>query len=91
MEDNNIVIGSFCSTAEKDTYVYPKEIPGYVTDYLTRLDINQEKRVYQYNPDKDLLEDCSCVTLPCGHAVNFARYSSSGTCYICDMKLAFGL
>ena len=68
-----------------------QEIPGYVTDYLTRLDINQEKRVYQYNPDKDLLEDCSCATLPCGHAVNFARYSRGSTCYICDMKLVFGL
>lgn len=65
------------------------QLPGYIADYLARLDLNQEKYVLQFIDGKFL--DCSCPLAPCGHAQNFTRYSNSGTCYVCDMKRVFGL
>ena len=50
MEDNNIVIGSFCSTAEKDTYVYPKEIPGYVAPEPQILKEDNQQFNFIYTP-----------------------------------------
>ena len=50
MEDNNIVIGSFCSTAEKDTYVYPKEIPGYVAPEPQILKEDNQRFNFIYTP-----------------------------------------
>lgn len=71
--------------------VVEEEMPGYVSDYITRMDINQDKRVLQYNSATNEFDDCSCETAPCGHSINFQRYSSNGSCYVCDMKRAFGL
>lgn len=68
-----------------------EEIPGYVNDYLVRLDVNQEKHVYCYNPMTREYEYSSCALAECGHSENFRRYSDSGTCYVCDMKRVFGL
>ena len=50
MEDNNIVIGSFCSTAEKDTYVYPKEIPGYIAPEPQILKEDNQQFNFIYTP-----------------------------------------
>jgi hypothetical protein len=50
MEDNNIVIGSFCSTAEKDTYVYPKEIPGYKSPEPQILKEDNQQFEFVYTP-----------------------------------------
>lgn len=68
-----------------------EELPGYVSDYLTRLDVNQKKHVYCYNPITRDYEYASCQLAKCGHSENFKRYSSAGTCYVCDMKRVFGL
>lgn len=68
-----------------------EELPGYVADYLMRIDINQEKHVLQYNRQLDTFDDLSCGIASCGHSVNFQRYSSNGSCFVCDMKQAFGL
>lgn len=50
MEDNNIIIGSFCSTAEKDTYVYPKEIPGYKSPEPQILKEDNQQFNFVYDP-----------------------------------------
>lgn len=67
------------------------ELPGYVSDYLTRLDVNQIKHVHQFNPILGEFENCSCELSSCGHSINYRRYSPAGSCYVCDMKQAFGL
>ena len=67
------------------------ELPGYIFDYLARLDLNQEKRVFQFKPRLGKFVNCSCKNAACGHSENFARYSSKGTCYICDMRAVFGV
>ena len=68
-----------------------EQIPGYLSDYLTRLDINQEKCVMQFNAQSGRYEECTCDFAECGHSVNFRKYSDSGTCYVCDMKRVFGV
>ena len=49
MEDN-MIIGSFCSTAEKDTYVYPKEIPGYKAPEPQILKEDNQQFEFVYTP-----------------------------------------
>lgn len=49
MEDN-MIIGSFCSTAEKDTYVYPKEIPGYKSPEPQILKEDNQQFEFVYAP-----------------------------------------
>lgn len=45
-----MVIGTYCSVAKKDTYVYPKNIPGYTTPEAQILTEDGQHFVFKYNP-----------------------------------------
>ena len=63
---------------------------NYISNYITNFDVNQDKRVWKYNPISNQFDFCSCDHCKCGHSENFKKYSSNGTCYICDLKDMFG-
>ena len=54
-----------------------------LVDYVQRLDLNQDKRIYQWQNGE--LVNVSAPLADCGHAVNFRNYGK-GSCYICDLK-----
>lgn len=56
---------------------------GFKTTYVTSMALNQIKTVYKMINGN--LEDCSCNILKCGHPENFTRYSTSKTCFVCDL------
>ena len=58
-----------------------------LVDYVQRLDLNQDKRLYQWQGQLDYV---SAPTAECGHSVNFRDYGR-GSCYICDLKQLLGL
>lgn len=63
--------------------------PGYLKKYVPNMCIKQEKWLYMYKDGE--FQFCSCELSPeCGHAVNFKRYSSEGTCFCCDLEDMFG-
>lgn len=61
--------------------------PYYIEPYIIRLDLNQDKRLYNCYPDR--MEYVSAPYNKCGHSVNFTRYSTKGSCYICDVMKMF--
>lgn len=66
-----------------------EQCPGYLKDYILNQDLKQKRNLYQYNRVSKDLEYRSCDDLECGHSENYKRYSSAGTCYICDIKELF--
>lgn len=64
------------------------ECEGYLQKYVPNMAITQEKWLYMYKDNG--FKFCSCEIDPvCGHSINFKRYSSSGTCFCCDIKEVF--
>lgn len=56
---------------------------GFMNTYTSSMALNQMKQVYKMIDGK--LVDCSCKILDCGHPENFTRYSTSGSCFVCDL------
>lgn len=63
------------------------EINGYLKQYIENLDLDQDKFVYINNNGN--FELCKSEENECGHSINFTRYSTKGSCYICDIKELF--
>ena len=61
--------------------------PGFIADYLMRMDLNQDKRLYMF--DGSHLVNVSAPLSECGHSSNFKLYTKSHSCFICDMKEVF--
>lgn len=66
-----------------------KQCPGYLYSYIKNFDLPQKKLLHKYNKATKQFEYCSCDDLSCGHSENFKKYSTSGTCFICDIKELF--
>ena len=64
-----------------------KQVPGYLKRYIENFDLPQAKELYQYRSGK--LNYVTCPNNACGHSENFVRYSTNGTCFICDLKELF--
>lgn len=65
-----------------------KEIPGYLPLYARRF-INDPKRVLLKFFNNGLKEVTTDVN-GCGHSINFSKYNSDGSCYICDLIRLLG-
>ena len=63
------------------------ENEGYIKQYINNLDLDQEKKVFINKGDN--FELCQSDEADCGHSINFKRYSTNGSCYICDLKRCF--
>lgn len=61
--------------------------PWFIADYLMRMDLNQDKRLFMFNGSE--LVNVSAPVLECGHSSNFRLYTKSHSCFICDMKEVF--
>ena len=66
-----------------------KQVPGYLKRYIENFDLPQAKELYQYRDGK--LNYVTCPNNQCGHSENFVRYSTNGTCFICDLKELFNV
>jgi hypothetical protein len=62
-----------------------KRYPGYLIDYVQRLDYNQDKLLLEYRSDKGYVER-TAGAMPCGHNENFNLVSRADDCYICRLK-----
>lgn len=65
------------------------EMPGYIDRYVRNFDLPQDKLLYQYDKQTNSYNFVSSDHLSCGHSENFTRYSTNGTCFICDLKEMF--
>ena len=45
-----IVIGTYCSVAKRNTYIYPKNIPGYITPDPQILTEDEQRFTFKYTP-----------------------------------------
>lgn len=61
--------------------------PWFIADYLMRMDLNQDKRLFMFNGSE--LVNVSAPVSECGHSSNFRLYTKSHSCFICDMKEVF--
>lgn len=64
-----------------------KHFPGYLSKYVKNINLLQKRFIYRNNNNQ--LEDVSEENSSCGHCLNFKRYSSSGSCFICDVNQVF--
>lgn len=64
-----------------------KQVPGYLKRYIENFDLPQAKELYQYRNGR--LNYVTCPNNACSHSENFVRYSTNGTCFICDLKELF--
>lgn len=71
----------------KTLYIVNKENDGYLKKYITNLDLAQNKLLYMYKNENFIF--CSCENNTCGHSINFKKYSSENTCFVCDLKRIF--
>ncbi len=60
---------------------------NYIENYIKNFDLNQDKLLFVYKNDN--YEFCSCEHGSCGHSINFRRYSTENTCFVCDLKEFF--
>lgn len=60
---------------------------GYIIRYILNFDLGQDKLLYMYKDNE--FQFCSCDNSECGHSINFKRYSTSGSCFVCDLKEIF--
>ena len=65
------------------------QIPGYVKRYVANFDLPQDKILHRYNAITDTLDGCTSDNSDCGHSVNFKKYSTNHTCFVCDLKTMF--
>lgn len=67
-----------------------KEFDGkYIRKYIDNFDLPQDKILFYYNKLKKDYVYCSSELADCGHSVNFKRYSTENTCFVCDLKNVF--
>ena len=45
-----IVIGTYCSVAKRNTYIYPKNIPGYIAPDPQILTEDEQRFTFKYTP-----------------------------------------
>ena len=60
---------------------------GYIDFYINDLDLNQNKKLYEYHKDVGYVE-CTSKYASCGHNENFKKVSGDG-CFICKLKDLF--
>ena len=65
-----------------------EDCPGYLQRYIPNMCILQEKWLYMYKDNE--FQFCSCPMSDCGHSVNFKKYSTTNTCFCCDLQEVFG-
>jgi hypothetical protein len=61
-----------------------KKHPGYFFRYISSLDANQEKLLYEYHKDVGFIER-TADTLPCGHNENFKLVNRADDCFLCKV------
>lgn len=64
-------------------------ITGYTERYIKNFDLPQDKLLYKFRDGKFMF--CSSNHAECGHSENFKRYSTKGTCFVCDLKEIFNI
>ena len=62
-----------------------KEDRATIDFMMHDLDLKQSRKILQYMHGEWIC--CECSIDKCGHSVNFKRYSSDDTCFVCDMKI----
>ena len=60
---------------------------GYIDFYINDLDLNQNKKLYEYHKDAGYIE-CTSKYASCGHNENFKKVSGD-ECFICKLKDLF--
>lgn len=85
---NNPELGANRETIFKTLkYIDDTLLGEYLPRYIANFDLKQEKRLYKYINGE--FKYCSCENNKCGHSINFAKYSISGSCFVCDLKEIF--
>lgn len=63
------------------------ENKGYIKFYIQDLDLNQNKKLYEYHKDEGYVE-CTSKYADCGHNENFRKVLGN-ECFICKLKDMF--
>ena len=61
------------------------KLPGYLEAYLMQLDLDQDKKLYEFHSDSGFVER-TAPQLECGHNENFKLVNRADECYICRLK-----
>lgn len=65
-----------------------EENPEFIKQFLFELDMKQPRILLQSTPNGEFIEK-TCMNSGCGHSINFKKYSSSNSCFVCDIKTIF--
>lgn len=60
-----------------------REVPGYLSSYVPRFSVDHPRILLKYYHGG--LQEVTSENNPCGHSVNFAKYSREGSCFVCDI------
>lgn len=64
-----------------------QENPEFIRSWIENLDLKQPRKMFYFK--NDIWNSCECEVSDCGHSVNFKRYSSANSCFVCDIREVF--
>lgn len=64
-----------------------QEKPEFIRSWIENLDLKQPRKMFYFK--NNIWNSCECSVSDCGHSVNFKRYSSANSCFVCDIKEVF--
>lgn len=64
------------------------ENPDFIKSFIFEHDMKQKRILLSSNKDFSF-EEKTCENSNCGHSINFKKYSTAGSCFVCDIKTLF--